>query len=218
MDATVKPKLGRRERKALANRRRMLDAAETLFTSHGYAATTMNAIADEADMAVQTLYAVFGSKRAILTELVDTRVTGHADAGSLPDRDDWQAMEHERDPQRQIVLFASIATRIGTRSAAINEIMASAAGADPEIATLYERQRQDRYSDERRLARSLARKQALRPGLSEAQAADIIWAIATTRTYRALVHERGWTTDAYEQWLGNLLANALLGERPTLPR
>ncbi len=218
MDASVKPQLGRRERKALANRRRMLDAAEALFTHNGYAATTMNAIADEADMAVQTLYAVFGSKRAILTELIDARVKGDDHAGSLPDRDDWQVMERERDPHRQIVLFASITTRIGTRSAAINEVMSSAAGADPEIAALYKRQRQDRYRDERRIARSLARKRALRQGLSEAQAADIIWAIATTRTYRALVHERGWSTDAYERWLGDLLVNALLGERPTSPR
>jgi AcrR family transcriptional regulator len=210
MEVPVKPQPGRRARKALENRRRMLDSAEALFTRDGYAATTMNAIADEADMAVQTLYAVFGTKRAILTELIDARVAGDDHAGSLPDREDWQAMEREPDAHRQIELFASIATRIGRRSAAINEVMVAAAGADPEIAALYERQREDRYRDERRLARSLARKRALRQGLSEAQAADIIWAIATTRTYRALVHERGWTTDQYQHWLADLLARALL--------
>jgi hypothetical protein len=110
---------------------------------------------------------------------------------------------------------AAIATRIGHRSAAINEVMAAAAGADPEIAALYERQHQDRYRDERRLARSLARKHALRLGLSETQAADTIWAIATTRTYRALVHQRGWTTDHYERWLAKVLINALLAGRST---
>jgi AcrR family transcriptional regulator len=209
MGAPVKQP-GRRERKALANRRRMLDAAEALFTRNGYAATTMAAIADEADMAVQTLYAVFGTKRAILAELVDARVVGGDHAGSLPDREDWQVMERESDPRRQIELFASIATRIARRSAAINEVMAAAAGADPEIAALYERQRQDRYRDQRRLARALARKRALRDGLSEIQAADTIWAIATTRTYRALVHERGWSADQYEHWLAHLLGGALL--------
>ena len=218
MDATVKPELGRRERKALANRRRMLDAAEALFTRHGYAATTMTAIADEADMAVQTLYAVFGTKRAILTELVDARVVGDDHAGSLRDRQDWQAMEREHDPHRQIELFASIATHIARRSAAINEVMAAAAGADPEIAALYERQRHDRHRDERRLARSLARKRALRQELSEMQAADIIWAIATTRTYRALVHERGWTADQYRRWLADLLVGALLINDSTPPQ
>ena len=53
-------------------------------------------------------------------------------------------------------------------------------------------------------------KHALREGLSEAQAADIIWALVTTRTYRALVEERGWTTGQYERWLTDLLTGALL--------
>jgi hypothetical protein len=88
--------------------------------------------------------------------------------------------------------------------------MAQAAGADPEIALIYRRQRQSRYRDEHRLARSLACKGALREGLTETQAADIIWAIGTTRTYRALVGERRWTTDAYEHWLRDLLDRALL--------
>jgi TetR/AcrR family transcriptional regulator, regulator of autoinduction and epiphytic fitness len=212
MDAPVNPPLGRRARKALETRRRVLDAAEALFTRDGYAATTMNAIAEQADVAVQTLYAVFGNKRAILTELIDARVVGDDHAGSLPDRDEWRAMERQPDPHRQLALFAQIATRIGNRSAAINEIMAQAAGADPEIAAIYQQQRQSRYRDERRIARSLAGKGALREGLSETQAADIIWAIGTTRTYRALVGERRWTTDQYEHWLKDLLARALLAE------
>jgi TetR/AcrR family transcriptional regulator, regulator of autoinduction and epiphytic fitness len=212
MAAPVKPPLGRRERKALETRRRILDAAEDLFTSDGYAATTMTTIAEQADVAVQTLYAVFGNKRTILTELIDARVVGDDHAGSLAHRQDWLAMEREPDPNRQLALFAQTATRIGNRSAAINEIMAGAADADPEIAAIYQQQRQSRYRDERRIARSLARKGALREGLSEIQAADIIWAVCTTRTYRALVGERRWTTDQYERWLTDLLERALLAE------
>jgi AcrR family transcriptional regulator len=217
MDAAVKP-LGRRERKALETRRRMLDAAERLFTRHGYAATPLTAIADRADVAVQTVYAVFGTKRAILTELIDARIVGDDQAsGALKDREDWRAMEREADPRRQVALLASIATRIGSRSAAIVEVMAAAAGADPEIAALYDQHRQTRYQDQRRIARSLAGKHALREGLSEAQAADIIWALVNTRTYRALVGERRWTTGQYEHWLADLLAGALLddGSPPT---
>lgn len=190
----------------------MLDAAEDLFTRDGYAATTITAIAEHADVAVQTMYAVFGNKRTILTELIDARVAGDGQARSLPDREDWRVMEREPNAHQQLALFAQIATRIGVRSAAINEIMAQAAGADSEIATIYQQQRKSRYKDERRIARSLARKGALREGLSETQAADIIWAIATTRTYRALVIERRWTTDQYEHWLNDLLAHALLAE------
>ena len=109
----------------------MLVAAEDLFTRRGYAATTMNAIADEADVAVQTSYAVFGNKRALLTTLINARVAGDDEAGPLRNREDWQAMERETDAERQIARFAAIATRIGARSAAINEVIAGAAGAAP---------------------------------------------------------------------------------------
>jgi AcrR family transcriptional regulator len=212
MDEPVKKGLGRRQRKAQATRRRVLDAAETLFTRDGYATTTVAAIAEEADVAVQTVYAVFGTKRAILTELLAVRVVGDDDGGPLQDRQDWQDMEREADPSRQLALLASIATRVGNRIAALYGVMAGAAGSDPEIAEMYRRQQQARYTDQRRVARSLSRKGALRAGLSEARATDIMWAIANPSTHRSLIGERGWATEEYERWLAQVLISALLDE------
>jgi TetR/AcrR family transcriptional regulator of autoinduction and epiphytic fitness len=207
--------LGRRERNALATRRRVLDAAETLFIRDGYTASTMTAIADMADVAVQTLYAAFGTKRAILTELLAVRVVGDDEATPLQDREEWEAMKSESEPRRQLALLAAIATRIGSRIAALYLVMAAAAGSDPEIADMYQRQQQARYRDQRVVARYLSRKGALRTGLSEAHAADILWTLANPHTYRALVHERQWTTDEYERWLTLVLISALLEEPAT---
>lgn len=214
MDEPVKSGLGRRQRKAQATRRRVLDAAETLFIRDGYATTTMAAIAEEADVAVQTVYAVFGTKRAILTELFAVRVVGNDEGTPLRDRQDWQDMEREADPRCQLALLASIATRIGNRIAALYGVMAGAAGSDPEITEMYRRQQQARYRDQRRVARSLSRKGALRAGLSEARATDIMWAIANPNTHRSLIGERGWATEEYERWLAQVLISALL-EEPT---
>jgi AcrR family transcriptional regulator len=212
MHEPVKSGRGRRQRKAQATRRRVLDAAETLFTRDGYATTTMAAIAEEADVAVQTVYAVFGTKRAILIELLPVRVVGDDDGTPLQDRQDWQDMEREADPSRQLALLASIATRVGNRIAALYGVMAGAAGSDPEIAEMYRRQQQARYTDQRRVARSLSRKGALRTGLSEARATDIMWAIANPSTHRSLIGERGWAADEYERWLAQVLISALLKE------
>ena len=88
MPASAKGQTTRRAQKALATRRRILEAAETLFTRDGYAATTITAIAGQADVAVQTVYAVFGTKRAVLSKLLALRVTGDHDATPLKDRDD----------------------------------------------------------------------------------------------------------------------------------
>jgi TetR/AcrR family transcriptional regulator of autoinduction and epiphytic fitness len=208
----VKTSPGRRERKALATRHRVLDAAEVLFIRDGYAATTMNAIAEVGDVAAPTVYAVFGTKRAILTELLEVRTLGADRQAPLRDRQEWQAMEHEADPRRQIAMLASVATRIGERIAALTEVMAAAAGSDPEIAAIHQQRQQARYQDQSALARSLYGKGALRAGMSEARATDILWAVANPRTYHSLVTERHWTAEEYEHWLDHLLAAALLAD------
>jgi hypothetical protein len=163
-------------------------------------------------IAVQTIYAVFGTKRAILTELLAVRIGGDEEQTVLRDRQDWQDMEREVDPRRQLALLACIATRIGNRISALYGVMAGAAGSDPEIAQMYGRQQQARYADQRRVARSLARKGALRAGLTEARATDIMWVIANPNTHRSLIGERRWTPEEYERWLAQLLISALLAE------
>jgi AcrR family transcriptional regulator len=212
MEEPVKPAPapGRRARKALATRRRVLDAAETLFIRDGYAATTMAAIAEKADVAAATVYAVFGNKRAILNELLAIRVVGDDHAIPLQSRAQWQAIEREPDPRRQLALLAGLATQIGNRIGGLYQVLAGAAGSDPEIAELYRQQQQARYKDQRRLARSLARKGALKEGLTEAAATDIMWAIANPATHYALISERRWTPGQYEQWLAHMLTCALL--------
>lgn len=176
----------------------------------GYAATTIAAIAREADVAVQTVYAVFGSKRAILEELLAVRVVGDDAATPLKDRDEWRVMEAETDPRRQLELLAAIATRIGERMGTLYTVLAGAAGSDPEIASLHRRQQQNRYNDQRRVARSLARRGVLRPGLSEARAADMMWAIANPTMHHNLVTERRWASGEYERWLAHVLECSLL--------
>ena len=210
MPTFVKDQATRRERKALATRRRILDAAETLFVRDGYAATTIAAIASRADAAVQTVYAVFGTKRAVLNELLAVRVLGDDAATPLKDRDDWRAMQAESEPGRQLERLAEIATRIGERMGALYEVLAGAAGSDPEIAHIYQRQQRRRYNDQRRVARSLAAKGALAPGLSEARATDIMWAVANPSMHYRLVAQRRWSPEEYRRWLAHVLTCSLL--------
>src|SRR5213083_2359267 len=55
-----------RQEQARQTRRAILDAAAMLFVDPGYAATPLTAVAAEAGVAVQTVYAVFGSKGNLL--------------------------------------------------------------------------------------------------------------------------------------------------------
>jgi AcrR family transcriptional regulator len=210
MAQPVKARPGRRQRKAQATRSQVLDAAEALFIRDGYAATTITAIAEEADVAVQTVYAVFRNKRSILTELLAARVVGDDEPAPLRERQEFQAVEAEADPRRQLTLLAVIATSIGSRIAGLYAVLAAAATADPEIADTYRRQQQARYADQRLIAHALARKGALRTGLTQAQATDIMWTLASPITYRTLVIERGWSADDYQNWLAGALACSVL--------
>ena len=72
-------------------------------------------------------------------------------------------------------------------------------------------QTRNRQRGQAQIARSLARGGALRPGLRERDAADIIHALMSPEVYRLLVGDRGWTPGRYEQWLAETLIGQLLG-------
>ncbi len=57
---------------AEVTRRRIVAAARVLFARDGYGATTLRGIATEAGVAVQTVYAVYGSKAGTLAALLDS--------------------------------------------------------------------------------------------------------------------------------------------------
>jgi AcrR family transcriptional regulator len=64
---------GRRERKKERARRAIADAALRQFFAHGFEATTVAAICEEADVAVSTFYVYFESKEAAAFPDADAR-------------------------------------------------------------------------------------------------------------------------------------------------
>ncbi len=63
------PAPGLRERKKLATRRAIRRAALALFEAHGYAATTVEQIAQAAEVAPMTVYRYFGTKEATVVSV-----------------------------------------------------------------------------------------------------------------------------------------------------
>jgi TetR/AcrR family transcriptional regulator, regulator of autoinduction and epiphytic fitness len=202
--------MANRAHQAAETRRRIVEAAARLFPRYGYAATSMNAIAAEAGVAVQTVYASMRTKRDILEAVIQATVRGDQDQVSLTAGARWREMEAEAEPRRKLAMFARIHLEICEREAELFAVLETAAAADPEIAPLLRDKERFRYQDQSRVARSLRRQAQLRPGLSARKAADIIWALASERVYLALVKERGWSVEQYEAWLIDQLAAALL--------
>jgi AcrR family transcriptional regulator len=194
--------------KARANRRRMRDAALSLFTGQGYVATSMQAIADEAGVAVQTLYFTFGTKRALLSEILDVAVAGDDEPVPTLERPATLAALAEPDPRRQLRAQVRLAREIYERVAPVLQVVASAASADPDIAELWETNNAQRATAQERLITALAAKTPLREGLDVATAIDITLALQTPEMYSYLTSRRGWSPERWEHWT----ADALIGE------
>ncbi|MGW4326418.1 TetR/AcrR family transcriptional regulator [Nocardia sp. NPDC004573] len=200
---------GVRAAKTMANRAKMLAAARELFTTRGYTATTMKAIAERAGMAEQTLYFTFATKRAILSELLDIEIAGDTEPVATLDRP-WFAAAVAAAPIEQIRLQVAAAATIHARVGPLLEVIRSAAATAPELAELWETNFAQRHLVQLRLAEALAAKTPLRRGLAAARAADIALATLAPEIYRLLVHERGWTAAEWESWAAEALILQLL--------
>jgi hypothetical protein len=159
---------------------------------------------------VPTVYATMKTKQAILWAVIELTARGDADQAPLAERQWWLEMEGERDRREKLAKFARIHREICDREAAVFTVLETAANVDPEVAPVLRQKEQARYSDQSRVVRSLKRQGQLRAGLSVRKASDIIWALATERSYLALVRDRGWRAQDYENWLTEQLAAALL--------
>jgi AcrR family transcriptional regulator len=213
MDSKVKRRSydsSNRARQARETRRRIVEAAAELFVRDGYAATSIAAIAGEAGVAVPTVYASLRNKANILRAVVQLTIRGDDEATPLERRADWGEMEAEEDPRRRLARFASLHREVCDREAAVFAQLDAAAGADPEATEMLAAHDRMRYSTQRRLARGLHRRGELRPGMHAREAADVIWTLASERTYLALVRDRGWKAERYERWVAEQLAAGLL--------
>ena len=202
-------KNGRGQARTRLARRAVVEAARALFLERGYAATTVEAISDQSDVPSATVYRLFSSKLGILKALLDTSIAGDDQPVAVQERPDVASLFTERDAHKLLAGFAGITTAINQRTNDIHRVLASAAGSDAAAAELLDEIRQQRDRGQGRIARSLARTRALKPGLREREAADLIHALMSPEVYRLLVGDRRWTPERYEQWLVTTLIQQL---------
>jgi len=207
------PDFSRRRERARATRERVLDAARSLFIERGYVGTTIDAIAQRADVSSETIYATFGNKRSILAEVVDVSIAGGSTAAPILEQTWVREMRDAPDPRRRLAILARNGRAILERRAAIDEVVRGGAAADPEVAALWEHGRAQRFAGQRELLRVVVGSDGLRPGLDFAAAADVLYAIGSPETYRHLVIDRGWTGARFERWYAETLGRLLLEPR-----
>jgi AcrR family transcriptional regulator len=197
----------RRREQAQETRRRMLDAAGKLLAERGYAGTTIAAVAGEAGVAAETVYAAFRNKRTLVGELVRTSVRGDRSAPPASQQAGARAVAAAPSQVEQIRLFAA---DVSARLERVGPVLeALAAVPEPELAELRAHVDRDRLEGMRRFVAALEGQGPLRVGADAA--AETVWALASPELHRLLRSRRGWPPERYTAWLGETLAAALLG-------
>ena len=199
-----------RQARTRRTRAAVVEAARGLFVERGYAATTVEAICDRSDTPQATVYRLFASKLGILKAVLDVSIGGDARPVAMLDRPQVRALLTDEDPQNQLGGFAALVSEVMGRVGLVHRILADAARSDQGAASLLADIARQRHEGQRRIAHSLARQGALRPGLRERDAADIIHALASPEVYGLLVFDRGWSGERYEKWLRSILSDQLL--------
>ncbi|GAA3867378.1 TetR/AcrR family transcriptional regulator [Leifsonia kafniensis] len=183
-------------------------AAGRLMLHRGYVATSINSIATEAGVAVQTIYNSVGSKAELLSAVLELAAEGPGTQELVP------------AALRKRVLAASSAVEILRVVAdwflAVNErtvnvvlMISQAAAVDGDVAAVERRSTASRLHTCGEVATSLRAVRGLRGGMSDPEAAAAIWAVGHPQVYRMLVSELGWSSEAYRDWLEKALRGAL---------
>ena len=213
MSFPVKPPTAprtRRAERAERTRRRIVEAATSLFDSRGYAATTIEAIAEQADVAAETVYSRFRTKANLLDAILEPAIVGAPDGRDLFDRPEIAEIRQCTDQRAQVRMLARFSRHILQRTAAAHRILRSAAAADQSAAELQRQDARRRGDGQRVYIQMLLANGPLRDGLTAGDAAATYSALSNPSTYALLTAERRWNPDKFEQWLGDSLTLLLL--------
>jgi len=201
----------RRQAQANETRRHILEAARKLFMERGYAGATAEAIAAEAGVSAQTIYAIFKNKKRILVSLMNVSpATGVEDHTPMPERPSVQAVSQERDQRRQLEMFAQVVAANLDQAAVVSEIMTDAAKTEPDFDRILQKLNKQRLEHMTLAVQQVAANGPFREKMDEVYARDTVWTLTSPEVFLLLTQGRGWSKEKYAGWLADMLTRALL--------
>ena len=202
-----------RTRQAADRRQALAVAARDLFVEHGYPATTMDAVAAQAEVSLKTAYNAYTTKAGLLRAVWDMSLKGDIDDAPVAERTWYTSVLSEPDPRRQLAMTAENSRIVKTRIGPMLKVIRDAASVDVDLAALWELIQTDFWANQRVIVESLADKEALRHGLSLDRATDLLWMLNHPDVWLLLVGRRGWSPADWEKWFAKTSCEQLLGSR-----
>ena len=210
MKEPVKRRYGskRRREQARETRLRIIRAAHDLFISDGYGRTTMAQVAEDAGVAVETVYAAFRNKPELLRQVWYATFRGDEEDIRLLDRPEIRAVLAEPDLATRLRAHADVLTPVFRRITPLFRALQGAATSEPAAAALLAEFDERRLDAAGQYARAAAATGQL--AVSEEECRDLLAATLDGALWHRLVAERGWSDDRFAQMLGTLWVAALV--------
>jgi AcrR family transcriptional regulator len=198
-----------REQQARWTRRRIVAAATEQFRAHGYAGTTMRAIAASAGVSLPTVEALFGTKPGLLKAAIDVAIAGDDAPVPVLDRD-WAVRATEVTEVDQLLdLVVAVLTAAQERSAGLVAAVLDP-GAPAELAELRDQLVGQRERTAAWVVDRLATLTSLRPELARRDAVETVWLLMDPAVFLRLIRHRGWDPPRYRAWVTRSLQHLLL--------
>jgi AcrR family transcriptional regulator len=189
-------------------RQRIAAAAERRFLTDGYAATTVAMVAADAGVAVDTVYKSFAGKAGLVRAIWQRALEGQ---GPVPAEQRSDALQgSESDPRAVLAGWGALTAEIAPRAAPILLLIRDAAATDVEVLALRAEVDAGRMRRMVANARRLHARGHLRPGMTVAQAADVLWTFTSAELYELLVIRRRWSPARYGRFVADAMDGALL--------
>ena len=205
-----------RDRRARETRQAIVTAASRLFVARGYAATSFADIATDAAVARPTVFAAFGSKAALLREVVDQALAGDDEPVPVAERPWFRPVWEGRTPYAVLKAYAEVCRVIGGRAAEVFEVVRRAADEGPEPADLWETMQRNRRAGATMVIDHIEGLASAPAGVDHERAVDVVWLFNDPAHYRSLVRGCGWSEQEYTAWIAGQMHHGLGfdGDRP----
>jgi AcrR family transcriptional regulator len=197
----------RRRAAASARRETVLSSARELFLRDGFARTTVAAIATHAGVSRETVYKTFGGKPGLIEALYRLALRGE---GPVPAYERSEGLRSEADPHDVLRGWSRLAMEVGPRVTAVQLLIRDASLLEPDLRGLLDELDEDRLARMTENAEFLEAAGHLRPGVTRAHAAEVMWSVTAPEMIELLVQRRSWSLERYADFIYEVMANALL--------
>jgi AcrR family transcriptional regulator len=201
-----------RNEHAELTRRQLVDAAIELFLERGYAATTIDAIAERAGVSRRTVFSAVGGKAALLKLAFDRTLAGDDAPAAIADRPAVREMMQQSDPVQLLHEWIAMNAAIARRVAGLHHVLVVAADSDAGAAELLADTDRQRAEGDRAFVERLDELGALRSSTDVEHATAVVDLFIDPALYRRLVGVHGWPFERYVAHVQYLATVSLLDE------